>query len=359
MQPLAKPPRRSIVSSAAVIFLAFAPASFADAQELEEINILTSNDQSCSPYPQIVSDEFGFFAEEGLKVNLLTTNTVVPFVAFLANGEADLVMLKPGQVLHASNVGQPVSVIYEAYQGASDGIVVAESSDIKSLADLKGKTVGLSHESARLILAIALGTVGLSLDDVSAPVVGDSAPTVATAINDGSIVGYVAGNTEFAALIAAGVPVRNLTPIEISQMPGNSWTVWKPTLEEKRDRFQRFLRAWAKGQHSGIMDMKAVMSACRKRIPEQWEVAGRGEAIVNLSVYHTQVRRTLDYGELQRDVWENIQGPYVDFGEISQTIDIDTFLDSSFIEAANDFTTDDVKKVVKSWKESNKDILYN
>ena len=40
-------------------------------------------------------------------------------------------------------------------------------------------------------------------------------------------------------------------------------------------------------------------------------------------------------------------------GEISKEIDPATFLDSSFVEAANDWTTDDVKKNMNAWKEAN------
>jgi NitT/TauT family transport system substrate-binding protein len=331
-------------------------APVAGAQEVETINVMTSNDASCSPYPQIASDEFGFFAKAGVKVNLLSSSTSIPFLAFLSNGDADIVMLDPGQVLQAANADQPIAVIYEAYQGASDGIVVPAASDIMSIADLKGKTVGMATDRDQLTTLIALSTVGLKISDVETVVVGEQGPVVATSLNSNTIQAYAAANSEFAALAASGFDIRNITPVEVSQVPGNSWTVWKPTLDAKRDLIARFLRAWAMGQHSGIMDTKAVMAACKKRIPEQWEKPGNGERVVNNSVMNTQIRRTVKYGELQRDVWEGIQQPYVDFGEISKRIDIDTFLDTSFIDAANSFTTDEVKAGVKAWKEANKDI---
>ena len=45
--------------------------------------------------------------------------------------------------------------------------------------------------------------------------------------------------------------------------------------------------------------------------------------------------------------------------EISKEIDPSTFLDSSFIEAANDWTTDDIKAAMNAWKEANGDKLIN
>ena len=78
--------------------------------------------------------------------------------------------------------------------------------------------------------------------------------------------------------------------------------------------------------------------------PEQFENLEDGLRMINNSVYVTQLRRTKQYGELQPDVWASIQGPYVKQGEITKEIDPSTFLDVSFIAAANDWTTDDVKE---------------
>jgi NitT/TauT family transport system substrate-binding protein len=344
------------IAAAAVAALTL---STAQAQELQTINVMTSNDQSCSPYPQISADEFGFFAKAGLKVNLLPSETSIPYIAFLANGDADIAMLDAGMILQAVTAGQPVSAIYEAYQRAGDGMVVPADSDIKSVADLKGKTIGMASDRDQLTTILALSTVGIDISEVTTVVVGQPGPVLIDALTKGTVQAYAAASSEFAAVAASGFAISNITPIEVSSVPGNTFGVWTPTMEEKRPMIEKFLRAWAMGQHAGIMDIKAVMSACKKRIPEQWEKPGRGETVVTNSVTNTQVRRTVKYGEPQRDVWEGIQPPYVKFGEIPAVIEVDKFLDWSFIDAANSFTTDEVKEGVKAWKEANKDALIN
>lgn len=342
-----------LVAGAAVM----TAGSLAHAQDLKSFNFMSPNDATCGPYAQVVSDEMGYFADEGLKVNLLSSETSIPFVAFLSNGDADIVTLDAGQVLQAVTAQQPIKVVYEAYQFASEGIVVGAESPIKGLADLKGKTVGLASDRDVLTTTIALQSVGLSGKDVETAVVGTSGPVLAAALRDGTIDAFAGSISDRTGIEAAGVQIINITPAEVSANPANSFVVWGPTLEEKRPMIEGFLRAWAKGQHAGVLDTKAVMSACKKRIPEQWETPGRGERVVNTSVYTTQIRRTVKYGELQPDVWEGIQGPYVELGEIPAALDVATFLDGSFIEAANDFTTADVKKGIKAWKEANTDHL--
>jgi NitT/TauT family transport system substrate-binding protein len=341
-----------ILSGAAA--LAVAPAG---AQELKEFNFMSPNHATCGPFAQVVGDEMGFFAEEGLKVNLLNSDTSIPFVAFLSNGDADLVTLDAGQVLQAATAKQPIKVLYEAYQFASDGLVVPAESELKGLADLKGKTVGLASDRDQLTTIIALQTVGLTGADIETAVVGQSGPVLAKALQDGTIDAFAGSISDRVGIEAAGVAIVNITPAEVSMNPANSFVAWGPTLEEKRPMIEGFLRAWAKSVHAGVVDTKAVMSACKKRIPEQWEKPGNGERIVNTSVFTTQIRRTVRYGELQPDVWENIQPPYVELGEIPEKIDVTVFLDDSFTDAANNFKTADVKKGIKAWKEANKDIL--
>ena len=332
-------------------------ASLAQAQELKEFNFMSPNHATCGPFAQVVGDEMGFFADEGLKVNLLNSDTSIPFVAFLANGDADLVTLDAGQVLQAATAKQPIKVLYEAYQFASDGLVVPAESELKGLADLKGKTVGLASDRDQLTTIIALQSVGLSGADIKTAVVGQSGPVLAAALRDKTIDAFAGSISDRVGIESAGVALLNITPAEVSMNPANSFVAWEPALEEKRPMIEGFLRAWAKSVHAGVVDTKAVMSACKKRIPEQWEKPGNGERVVNTSVFTTQIRRTVRYGELQPDVWENIQPPYVELGEIPEKIDVATFLDDSFTDAANAFTTMDVKKNITAWKEANKDIL--
>jgi NitT/TauT family transport system substrate-binding protein len=339
------------------VAISFAWSSSTEAQDLQTVNFLSVNESSCSPFPQFAAQEFGFLEEEGLQVNLLASATTIPYVAFLANGDADITLLDSAQVFQAVDSDQPIKVVYEAYQFAPEGIVVPADSPIQGLADLKGTTIGLASDRDLTTTIIALESVGIDISEVKTVVVGDAGPTLVNSLRTGAIQAFTGSVGERVAIEAAGMAIRNITPPEVSRNPGNSFAVWGPTLEEKRPLIQGFLRAWAKAQHSGTLDTKAVESVCRKRVPEQWEQAERGKFIVNYAAYNTQMRRTKNFGELQPDVWAAVQSPYIKLGEIKGELDPATFLDGSFVDGANDFTTDDVKRGINAWKEANKDIL--
>jgi NitT/TauT family transport system substrate-binding protein len=331
------------------------------AQDMVQVNVMTPNRGSCSMYPQWNAQTFGFWEKEGIKVNLLPSETSVPYVAFLQNGDADIVVLDSAQVLQAVDTGLPIKVVYEAFNFAPEGIVVIADSPIKSIADLKDTTIGMASDRDQITTVITLDSIGETLEsfNVTTVVVGDSGPVMASALTNKTIDAFAGGSSDRSGIEAAGVQIRNITPPEVSQNPGNSMAIWGPTTEEKREKIAKFLKGWALAQHAGIVDTKLTASACRVAIPEQFENVENGLRMINNSVYGTQVRRTKVYGELQPDVWALIQPPYLKQKEISKELDPATFLDASFIEAANDWTLMDVKSAMADWKKANGDKLIN
>ena len=342
---------------AAVGALSF--GSVVQAQELKNINFMSANDGSCSVYPQFALQAFGFLEKEGYKVTLLDSDTSVPYVAFLSNGDADIAMMDAAETLSARAAGQDVKVVYETHQFAPEGIVVLADSPIQSLTELKGKTVGLAEQPDEITTQIALDSVGLSLDDVTTFVVGNQGPVMAMALRDKTIDAFAGGSSDRAAIEAQGVVFRNITPDAISRNPGNSLVVWGPTIEEKRPAIQAFVRAWAAAQTAGPLDTKAVVAACKTFVPEQFENIDLGMKMVNYSAYTTQLRRTFFAGDLQPDVWSAIQPGYKKAGVIAEEVDPTTFLDTSFQAGIRTLTTEYIKEGIQSWKDANPDKVIN
>jgi NitT/TauT family transport system substrate-binding protein len=338
---------------------ALAFGASAQAQELKNINFMSANDGSCSVYAQFAMQNFGYLEKEGYKVTLLDSDTSVPYIAFLANGDADIVMFDAAETLAARAAGQDMKIVYEAYQRAPEGIVVVADSPIQSLTDLKGKTIGLAEQPDEITTQIALDSVGLTLADVKTFVVGNQGPVMAMALRDKTIDAFAGGSSDRAAIEAQGVTFRNITPDAISMNPGNNLGVWGPTLEEKRPMINAFLKAWAQAQHAGVIDTKAVVAMCREAVPEQFENLTLGSRMIDYGVFTLQLRRTVNYGELQPDLWKGIQPGFKKAGIIAEEIDPATFLDTSFQDTAFDFTTQDVLDGINKWKEANPDKVIN
>jgi len=346
---------RSLLATAACGAVALGVVSAVQAQETTTLNVISANDTTCSLYANHLAVALGMHEDEGISVNLLSSETTVPYVAFLSNEDAELVMLDAQEALQMARAGQQNSVIYVTHQFAPEGIVVAADSPIQTLSDLRGKTIGLAEDPDRITTEIALDSVGISIDEVTTAVVGTSGPVLAKSLTDGTIDAFAGGSSDRTGIEAAGLTIRNITPSALSENPGNSWVTADSRKQELSPALRGFLRSWAMSQHAGVMDTKATMAICREAIPEQFENMVTGEALIVNSAYGTQLRRTKDYGELVPHVWARIQPSLIKVGIVDEFIEPSTFLDPQFITHANAWSTYDVLRYLNEWKEANPD----
>jgi len=118
--------------------------------------------------PLIVAAEKGFFEAEGLDVELVPPADPSAPPRLVAAGQADIaVSYQPNLQLQVKE-GLPLTRIGTLVETPLNALVVLDDGPIKSLADLKGKTVGFSvggFEDA--LLGMMLEQEGLSLDDVT------------------------------------------------------------------------------------------------------------------------------------------------------------------------------------------------
>ena len=328
----------------------------AQAQDLKPFNVLLSNENTTTLFPSGIARELGFFEDEGLDVTILASDTTIPYVAFLMNNQADLVMLDAPQMFQAVKAEQPVAVVFEGMQFAPEVLIVREDSPIQSVADLRGKTIGLASDRDQITAQVALDTAGITIEEVTTVVVGDSGPVLARAVRDSTVDVVAAAANDMTVLQANDIPSRDITPAQVSENPANSFVIKRERIEELRPVVTAFLRAWAKGAEAAKIDREVVAAILRKNIPEEWEVEAGGQALLDASMKMI-LPQTPKHGQPQPDVWTGIQGPYIKFGVIDSEVDPASFLDTSFYEAANDFDPADVKAALDEWKAANPDLL--
>ncbi|WP_164730661.1 ABC transporter substrate-binding protein [Pelagibacterium montanilacus] len=322
------------------------------AQDLQTINVIKPLPRSANFYPLIAGEALGYFEEEGIEVNLLPSATSVPYVAFVQNGQADVAMLDHSEVINATAAGAGISVVYEVMQNAPEGIAVLGDSEVENVADLAGTTVGLVSDRDANTLAIALGTVDMTLDDVQTVIVGEAGPTLANALQNGSVSAIVGSVPDWLAVQAIGIDIKMISPPEISQVPANNFVISNARKDEIADIVEGFLRAWSKGMYVAEVDHGVVTEMAKRAVPEEWENEEFGQEFLDASI-PMNVSITENAGDLQEGLWEEIQPRMQSVGAIDELIDPAEFLDNSFIEPANDWTREDVEADVAAWRESN------
>ena len=121
-----------------------------------------------SSLAEVVSgDQMGYFAEEGITVNLVQFQDGPTIIAAMENGSIDIGYIGSGA--HKLCINGQAKIFCFAHVGNGDRVLALKSHGIETAADLKGKTIGYSAgTSSEAILSKTLAQAGLTMDDITA-----------------------------------------------------------------------------------------------------------------------------------------------------------------------------------------------
>jgi NitT/TauT family transport system substrate-binding protein len=317
----------------------------------QEITYALPTPPSALFYPALVAEELGFFEEEGVKPNLAPAAEEISATAFLDNGDADVSFADVDEIILARSKGGEHEAIFSPQHTNTAGIVVPEDSPIQDIKGVAGKTVGLESEESTRLLDAMLDSAGVPKDDVETAVVGTSGALVAQTFEDGEIDAYVGNASDFTALSANGVALRNITPEDVGRIDGNPLATLPGTLQEKREAIVGFLRAWAKAQHVGQVNREVVEQIAREKVPAEWRNEASGEAALDLAIQLMKPDDPQRIGDLRPDVWETGQDVLVRAGVIEESdkINVQEALNDELIAEINDWDRAEVERAAEEY----------
>jgi len=118
--------------------------------------------------PLVVAQEKGFFADQGLEIELVTPSDPSAPPRLVAAGKGDIAITYQPNLYQQVEEGLELTRIGTLVATPLNTLVALKGGSIETLEDLKGKTVGYSvagFEDA--LLEAMLGSVDLSIDDVT------------------------------------------------------------------------------------------------------------------------------------------------------------------------------------------------
>ena len=222
----------------------------------------------------------GYFAEEGITINLTQFEDGPSEIAAMKQGSMDVAFIGPGAHKLCSKGDAQVFLM----QHMGDGDCVLGLNGLKTLEELKGKKIGYAAgTSSETILTTALASVGMTLEDVEA--VSMDATALTTAALSGQVDAVAAWSPMSLTILDKGTDVTDIcSNVDFATMasPG-SWVVNPDWAAENADVIVRFNRAMFKA-----MDF-ASAATTDDAVAE--EVAGYVAAITGLDVESTIAQR--------------------------------------------------------------------
>ena len=157
--------------------------------------------------------KLGYYKVEGIDFEIINISNVAQTLQAVATGEVTFGNLAPGVYLPAMAKEPTLGLIaaYDWLPRNANTVVVKPDSPYKSIADLKGKRIGIRNQGDTGVIIMRVMFQELGLDDSSLQfiAVGDSGPA-GVALTEGRVDAVASYDTAAARIELAGFPVHYL-----------------------------------------------------------------------------------------------------------------------------------------------------
>lgn len=277
-----------------------------------------------------VAEELGYFAEEGLTVDIRHSAGQDEHLKLLLAKEIEFTTGTAAQLLARRAEDLPVQAIALFGQRGDQGFVVRADSGITQPADFRGKTVGFKAGVVPAELKALLATADLTEEDVRLQGVGFD-PRVF--IEGGVDVYPVFLGNEPYAIRNAGVDIKVFDPADYGVATlGVTFLAHADTVAEDPDLVSRFLRAALRGAAYASEHVDEAVAITL----EYAEGADAAHQKFLLETDLANARRADGIGRSDPAQWEALQATLLEFGALEQPTDAPAAMDSSFIDALYD-----------------------
>ncbi|MHC8495685.1 MAG: ABC transporter substrate-binding protein [Actinomycetes bacterium] len=316
------------------------------------INFLQPLPESIIFWPLITSNALGYFADEGMEVNLLPGGDL-PETAFVENGEADIASAGGPEVMQAINAGADLKVVYDYWNVAAEGLVTLIDGPNSAT---EVQTVGLVTDSDAATVEIIWSSLGLDPASVDVITLGETPAILAEALENGTVDAIAGAISDFIGISASGVQIKDIAPEDFKASPSASFIVTPDSIADNAACIQGFLRAWAKGTYAGLVNPEATQAMGKAAVPEEWLDEATGVASYEQSVpFQEPVGSDGLFGVVQKAVWQAQADELIAIGALNNldSLDVSTFIDEQFVPGANEWDRAAVEADTKAWAEAN------
>ncbi len=314
----------------------------------------------------VFAKELGYFDEERIDLELVpAAGSGVTIPLLLSNQmQSTGASLEPLTISRAPGKQNfPLIFVYNYLRNSVWELAVLDSSPIKSVADLRGKTVGISAMSAGnvfLTRAILRGE-GVAWSDISLQPVGFGAQAF-EALKTKQIDVLNLWDSMHEALEQSGTKIRRLPmPKAFQGLSSHGFLVTQKLVNENPDLIARFGRAVTKGTVACEANPEGCLNAFFKHYPNQ-RPAGAGEEVMRreLAVMMSRLNNIASFAPGE----EKAYGAYKDrdwnalisalkLGEqipADASIPLDSLYTNKFVPEYNRFDAAHVVKQAKAYR---------
>jgi NitT/TauT family transport system substrate-binding protein len=348
--------KMSTILIAVVALIVLSTATRAETKLVVQIGLTAPSLMSIDLY---IADKAGFFKEEGLDVELRYSPNASQSAQIVASGGADIGRLSWEPLLFGYDKGLRGRIFYGLYTRFMYYVALPVDSPIRTVADLRGKKVGVTNvgSASIFVLRSMFRDAGLPPDDVTlVPVgVGELPMSMLQSKQIDALMVYV---SLYSAIEAAGMPLRYLYHPVVADFGNDGYFATDRVIAQKSDAIAGFSRAIAKATVFLFANPEAAVKIYWQVDPSGKIGANDQEAMARSLKELEGDMKTLDvantashkYGDIDIPRFRDYMEMMVEEGAIAQRVPVEELVTDQFLAAANDFDVEQVRTAARALK---------
>ncbi|GFG54147.1 hypothetical protein CQY20_20960 [Mycolicibacterium agri] len=292
----------------------------------------------------LAADKLGYYDDLNLDVEFVPAGGSGDAIEQLIAGNLDAGNPSMPTVGEAVLGGQDVVNIFTYSTGAIFGIFTPKDSGIAKIADLKGKKIGVSEPGGGEVafLEAALRAEGIDpISDVTIIPIGDGGPETYAAISNKEVDAYSTAYNDIFGLQTSGMSLDDLTPEFYKNFPARGIITTSKVIEEKPDALKALARGTAMGIDFCLANNEACINFLKEANPAAFEANAEGvsQGLLRFDLSLTQVppRNPDRIGAHDEEETRIFLDTIASTMESPAPYDLNTFLNTEFLDYANDF----------------------
>jgi NitT/TauT family transport system substrate-binding protein len=217
--------------------------------------------------PYYIAKEKGFYSEAGLDVSFNHHGVGADLFAALVAGQETMMMAGGDELLQARGRDVPLVYVAEVYTQYPVSLIVPADSDIQSIADLRGKRVGIpgAYGANYLGLLALLDSAGLTEADITVESVGFTQAAALLSGRVDAVMGY--SNNEPIQISKAGTEVRTFPVSEVQPLVSNGLIAPESLLEGDPDLVRAVVTATLRGVQYALDHPDEAVEIAKQYVP--------------------------------------------------------------------------------------------
>ena len=324
--------RSTLVIPVAVILLVLVLFLPVHGRETKTVKVAMGYIPNVQFAPWYVAQSKGYFAREGLTVEM-DYSMDVDGLLLLAQGKKDFAVGGGDMVIIARSQGLPVTYVSTLYARFPASIVSLEAKGIRTMADLRGKRIGVPYMGTSYIaLRAMLAKANMTESDVKVLMIGYT--QIASLLGDKVDAAVVFANNEPVQLAAQKQAFNQIFSYDYFPLVGHGVVTSERLLQENPALVKAFVRATLKSMDYTLHHAQDAFKTVQKAIdlPAKDAAVQYQVMLASMKLWENEYTRKHGLGSSDPLAWASSQQFMLENGFIKSTNEVGKIMSNAYLK---------------------------